>query len=131
MQRVYTTYTECKINHYIHSLLPSSSSFTLPPFLLQMKEVPGVRQVASVLQRELSLRFTTVLQPHTAGFNPLYVKATVLDPRYYILLDKDQLRCAKTELLREVGAIQSHPPPIPLHCFTILPFSFQTKKRRK
>ena len=64
-----------------------------------------MRQVASVLQRELSLRFANVLQPQVAGFNPLYVKATALDPRYYILLDKEQLQHAKTELLREVGAV--------------------------
>ena len=70
-----------------------------------MKEIPGVRQVASVLQRELSLRFANVLQPQVAGFNPVFVKATLLDPRYCILLDKKQLEHAKTELLREVDAI--------------------------
>ena len=30
---------------------------------------------------------------------------TLLDPRYCILLDKKQLQHAKTELLREVGAM--------------------------
>ncbi len=75
-----------------------------------MKKVPGVRQVASVIQRELSHRFATVLQPHIAGFNPLNVKATLLDPRYYILLGKEQLKWAKMEILQEVriGPIYLH-----------------------
>ena len=73
--------------------------------ILQMKEIPGLRQLASVLQKELDHRFLTVLNPQFTGFNPLYVMATALDPRYSILLNTEQLRCAKAELFREVDAI--------------------------
>ena len=79
-----------------------------------VNDVP-TRWNSTLLQRELSLRFANVLQPQVAGFNPLYVKATALDLRYYILLDREQLQHAKTQLLREVGAIYQDiqfPPPL-------------------
>lgn len=74
-------------------------------FLSQMKEKPGMRQIATVLQQELSNRFDKVLNPSCALFDPVYVQATLLDPRFKIVLTPDQLEAAKVQLLHDVSLI--------------------------
>ena len=68
-----------------------------------MKEKPGIRQIATTLQRELLSRFDKVLNPSCALFDPVYVEATLLDPRYRIVLTPDQLEAAKVQLLQDVS----------------------------
>ena len=45
-----------------------------------MKEKPGLREIASLLQKELSDRFQKVLVPTSFNFDPIFVAATALDP---------------------------------------------------
>ena len=70
---------------------------------IQMKEKPGVRTLATVLQQELSHRFEKILSPTCASFEPVYVEATLLDPRFKIVLNDEQLEAAKLQLLRDVS----------------------------
>ena len=70
-----------------------------------MKERPGPREIASTLHRELTRRFQKALDPRDAAFDPVYVKATFLDPRYRIVLSSTQVEAAKTDILREVSII--------------------------
>ena len=72
-------------------------------FLLQMKERVGIRQLAVVLQKELTRRFEKVLQPTCDSFDPIFVTATFLDPRYRLLMTAQQVTAAKDRLLREVN----------------------------
>lgn len=56
-----------------------------------MKDKPGIKHVVTVLQQELSDRFDKALHPSCALFEPIYVEATFLDPRYKIVLSASQL----------------------------------------
>ena len=73
--------------------------------LLQMKEKPGLRAIASTLLRELTRRFQKVLDPQTPACDPVYIKGTFLDPRYRILLSSTQVAAAKSDILHEVSCI--------------------------
>lgn len=73
---------------------------------LQMKERPGIRHIATVLHHELSSSFEKVLNPSSSTFEPVYVEATLLDPRYKIILTPDQLEAAKLQLLHDVSYAQ-------------------------
>ena len=68
----------------------------------QMKEKPGLREIASLLQRELSDRFQKVLVPTSFNFDPVYFAATVLAPQYRILLNEEQQKHAKAHIIREL-----------------------------
>ena len=68
-----------------------------------MKEKPGLREIASLLQKELSDRFQKVLVPTDFNFDPIFVAATALDPRYRVLLNEEQLRHAKVYIMRELS----------------------------
>lgn len=68
-----------------------------------MKDKVGVRVIATTLQQELAYRFEKVLQPSSASFDPIYLESTLLDPKYKILLDNEQLEAAKAQVLREVN----------------------------
>lgn len=63
-----------------------------------MKDKPGVQVIACKLQQELTSRFE-VLNPSSGSFDPIYVEATLLDPKYKILLNRHQEEAAKALLL--------------------------------
>ena len=65
-----------------------------------MKEKPGLREIASILHRELNRRFESILDPQAPVFDPLYVNATFLDPSYRIVLTSAQDEAAKCDILR-------------------------------
>ena len=67
-----------------------------------MKEKPGIRQIATILQRELSSRFEKLMKPSCVSFEPVYIEATLLDPRFKIVLTRDQQEAAKLQLLHDV-----------------------------
>ena len=71
-----------------------------------MKEKPGLREIASLLQKELSDRFQNVLVPTSFNFDPIFVAATALDRRYRVLLNEEQLRHAKIHIMRELSGIE-------------------------
>ena len=54
-----------------------------------------------VLQKELTRRFEKVLQPTCDSFDPIFVTATFLDPRYRLLMTAQQVTAAKAHLLHE------------------------------
>ncbi len=68
-----------------------------------MKEKAGVRVIATILHRELMNRFDKILKPSSAAFDPLYLESTLLDPKYKIILNREQLQAAKSQLLHEVS----------------------------
>ena len=70
-----------------------------------MREKVGVRVVATVLQKELERRFEKVLQPSSASFDPIYLEATLLDPKYKIVLTHEQLEAVKGQVLRDVSIL--------------------------
>ena len=86
-----------------------------------MKEKPGIRQISTVLQRELSSRFEKVLQPSCYSFEPVYVEATLLDPRFKIVRTPDQFEAAKLQLLHDVSLSLVPPIVVLVHavCVTV------------
>lgn len=68
-----------------------------------MKDKPGVRVIACKLQQELTSRFEKVLNPSSGSFDPIYIEATLLDPKYKILLNRHQEEAAKAQLLLDVS----------------------------
>ena len=49
-------------------------------------------------------RFNKYLQVDEPDHDPLFLIATLLDPRYRLLLDSKQVERAKMELLKEVNS---------------------------
>ena len=74
--------------------------------LKAMKEKPGLREIASLLQKELFDQFQKVLVPTSFNFDPIFVVATALDPRYRVLLHEEQLRHAKVYIMQELSGIK-------------------------
>lgn len=55
-------------------------------------------QVVRKLLEELDHRFHVIRSPMNAKFDPIFLLATLLDPRYAELLDGDLLNTAQREL---------------------------------
>ena len=68
-----------------------------------MKDKPGVRAIASLLQQEMTTHFEKVLNPSSGSFDPIYVESTLLDLKYKILLNRHQLEAAKAQVLLDVS----------------------------
>ena len=68
--------------------------------LEEMKKLPDLSTVASVLQSEVKHRFRKCTDPHDPEHDPLFLVATFLDPRYKLLLNPSQIDSAKKELLK-------------------------------
>ena len=61
-----------------------------------------IREVASIMQLDLKRRFRKFTDPSDSQYNPLYITATALDPRYRLLLNPRQTESAKMHLLKEI-----------------------------
>lgn len=57
---------------------------------------------AELLQVELANRFGHYLDPNMANFDPVFVVATALDPRYKRFMTEEHLQSAKASLLSQV-----------------------------
>jgi len=62
-----------------------------------------LRQVATLLQKELGTRLAKVQDPKSVHFDPIHTMATFLDPRYRLLLNKNQTESARNTILKEVS----------------------------
>lgn len=70
---------------------------------MQAKGKSGLRQVATLLQKELATRFTKLQDPKSVHFDPIHTMATFLDPRYRLLLNMHQTESAKNGIMKEVS----------------------------
>lgn len=62
-----------------------------------------MRQIVTVLQQEMFKCFDKILNPSATSFDPIYVKVTLLDPRFRVILTPEQFEAAKLQLLRDVS----------------------------
>ena len=70
--------------------------------LEDMKEVEAVKAVSDILLSELERRFSKLLDVDDKDHDPIYMIATLLDPRYKMILDADQISHAKKECLKHL-----------------------------
>ena len=62
---------------------------------LQVKQLSWLSGAAYLLKAELNTRFMKFEDPSRIDFNPLFDITTALDPRFRVLLSKEQIAAAK------------------------------------
>lgn len=67
-----------------------------------MSKVVGYIKASEKLIQEMRDRFAYITDPSGKKFEPIYVIATALDPRFRRSLDHNQLEKAKKEILKQV-----------------------------
>ena len=67
--------------------------------LKEMGEKPGMAIVSNMILKELNRRFQKVYDTRSAFFDPIYVAATYLDPRYRLALSREQIFEAKRAIV--------------------------------
>ena len=105
----YTGLTGAEENTTLAMVVPVVMELTY--HLNECKEKAGIRQIANVLHQELVMRFEKVLQPGSPSFCPIYVEATLLDPRYRIILSEEQVQVAKVQILKDCDHGTEVAPP--------------------
>ena len=98
----YTALTSAEESTTLPSVLPILMELQL--HLREMVQVPEIALVATTLQSELKHRFRKYTDPGDECYEPLYVVATILDPRYKPLINAVQMKAGKDELLRMLKA---------------------------
>jgi len=68
----------------------------------EMKGQRGLGGAVTLLRSELKRRFDKILNPKAPDYEPIFVLATALDPRYKVVLNTEQVASAKTEILRQL-----------------------------
>ena len=87
----------------ISSVIPIIMELNL--HLEEMKKVPELTVVSNLLQSELKRRFRKCTDPGDPDHEPLFLMATMLDPRYKVLLNPIQVESTKKELLKELKEV--------------------------
>lgn len=106
----------------ISSVIPIIMELNL--HLEEMKKDPETSRAASVLLSELKLRFKKFTDPCDPDHDSLFLLCTMLDPRYRLLLNRNQSDSTKENLLRQLkeqsessgsssNATQSPRSPVP------------------
>ena len=67
-----------------------------------MKKIDAVGKVADTLLSELERRFGKLLDSSNKDHDPIYMIATLLDPRYKMILDAEQIVYAKKACLKHL-----------------------------
>ena len=70
--------------------------------LEEMKKIPEVASVAALLLVELKRRFRKYTDPSDPDHEPLFLMATILDPRYKLVINRVQAESTKKKILKEL-----------------------------
>ena len=108
-----TLETICKLLKLFsqYTLLVSGEEYTtlssVIPILMELnlhledvKKIPELSDVLTLLQSELKRRFRKFTDPGDDCFEPLFVVSTILDPRYKPLINPNQAKADKAEVLQ-------------------------------
>lgn len=79
-------------------VIPTIMDLTL--HLEEFKSQPQTATVADILLKELKHRFRQYTDPSDLNYNPLFVIATALDPRYRLILTAAEVVSAKQEICK-------------------------------
>ena len=72
---------------------------------LQLEDINNHSEVgvaARILQGELKRRFKKYTDPNDSNFEPIFLLAASLDPRYRLILNPAQTSVAKSQILKEI-----------------------------
>lgn len=84
----------------ISSVIPIVMELNL--HLDEMKKTPEMSSVSHLLQSELKRRFRIYTDPSDPDSEPLFLMSTMLDPRYKVLLNRNQSDSTKAQLLKQL-----------------------------
>ena len=68
--------------------------------LEDMKKIPELSDISTLLQSEIKRRFRKFTDPGDDCFESLFVVSTILDPRYKTLINPNQAKAGKAEVLQ-------------------------------
>ena len=68
--------------------------------LEHMKKIDCLEKVSKIMAVELERRFAKLIDHNDKDHDPLYIVATLLDPRFKMILEADQIAYAKKECLK-------------------------------
>lgn len=92
----------------VSSLIPIVMEINLHLEESRQSPLPQVSTAARVLLTEFKRRFQNVTVPSHPDHDPLFLASTLLDPRYWLLLNPNQITCmsAKAHLM---NLLKDHP----------------------
>ena len=96
----YTTLISGEEYTILSAIIPVIMELNL--HLEELKNVPDLSNAVTVLQSEVRHRFRKYTDPHDPEHDPLFPVATLLDPRYKLLINPSQIESAKKELLQQL-----------------------------
>ena len=96
----YTTLISGKEYTTLSTIIPVIMELNL--HLEELKKVPDLSNAATVLQSEVRGRFRKYTDLHDPEHGPMFLVATLLDPRYKLLINPSQIGSAKKELLQQL-----------------------------
>ena len=73
--------------------------------LEEMKKIPEMTDVSSLLQSELKRRFRKYTDPSDPDYEPLFLMSTMLDPWYRVLLNPTQAESSNKQLLKQLKEV--------------------------
>ena len=94
----YTTLVSGEEYTTVSGVLPIIMELNL--HLEEQKHNSELSSLASQLQSDLKRRFKKYTDPGDLDYEPLFLVATMLDPRYKVLLNRTQMESAKTNILK-------------------------------
>ena len=92
----------------ISSALPTIMDLNLHLEHMKSHSDNLIGEVARTMQTDLRRRFRKFTDPGDSQYNPLYIIATALDPRYKVLLNPGQTASARVHLLKEIKDMVDH-----------------------
>ena len=78
--------------------------------LREMKSQRGLAGAVTLLETEMKRRFDRILNPKADGYEPTFLVATALDPRYQVVLDAEQIASARAALVSQLKEMRQQSP---------------------
>ena len=93
----YTQLASAENSATISSIIPIVMELGL--HLKVMGEKTGLAMLSTMILQDLNRRFQRVCDTRSGNFDPIYVAATYLDPRYRLVLSREQISEAKRAII--------------------------------
>ena len=78
--------------------------------LREMKSQRGLAGAVTLPETEMKRWFDRILNPKADGYEPTFLVATALDPRYQVVLDAEQIASARAALVSQLKEMRQQSP---------------------